>query len=74
VAVTLKSGQVFSGPLQHLDEFTISMYDASGDYHTWPRDAVKVDVHDPLAAHVALLRVYTDTDMHNMLAYLETLK
>jgi cytochrome c oxidase cbb3-type subunit 3 len=50
------------------------MYDASGDYHTWARNAVKADVHDPLAAHVELLRNYTDTDMHNVLAYLETLK
>ena len=37
-------------------------------------DAVKVDVKDPLAAHRALLTKYTDSDMHNMLAYLETLK
>jgi len=74
VTITLKSGQVLSGPLQHLDEFTVSMYDASGDYHTWPHDAVRVEVHDPLAAHAELLRTYTDSDMHNVLAYLETLK
>jgi cytochrome c oxidase cbb3-type subunit III len=74
VTVTLKSGQTLSGPLQHVDEFTISMYDAAGDYHTWARDAVTVEVHDPLAVHADLLRTYTDTDMHNVLAYLETLK
>lgn len=74
VTVTLKSGEVFSGPLQHLDEFTVSMYDASGGYHTWKRDVVTVELHDPLAAHAELLRTYTDTDMHNVLAYLETLK
>lgn len=74
VTVTLSSGQSFSGPLEHIDEFTVSMYDASGDYHTWARNAVKVDVHDPLAAHLHLLENYTDTEMHNVLAYLETLK
>ncbi|HXE10527.1 MAG TPA: cytochrome c [Bryobacteraceae bacterium] len=74
VTITLRSGQSFSGPLQHIDEFTVSMYDSSGDYHTWARNAVKTDVHDPLAAHLELLRNYTDTDMHNVLAYLETLK
>lgn len=74
VTVTLSSGQTFSGPLRHLDEFTVSMNDAAGDYHTWPRENVKVEVHDPLSAHVELLGKYTDDDMHNLLAYLETLK
>jgi cytochrome c oxidase cbb3-type subunit 3 len=40
-----------------------------------PRDArLKVEVHDPLAAHAELLKKYTDADMHNLLAYLVTLK
>ena len=33
-----------------------------------------MEVHDPLAAHAELLRQYTDADMHNVLAYLVTLK
>lgn len=74
VTVKLSSGQVVSGPLQHVDEFTVSMYDAAGEYHTWPRDAVQVEIHDPLAVHAKLLQIYTDTEMHNVLAYLETLK
>lgn len=74
VTVKLTSGQVFSGPLQHIDEFTVSMYDEAGEYHTWPRDTVQVEIHDPLAVHAKLLQIYTDTEMHNVLAYLETLK
>ena len=74
VTITLASGQSFSGPLVHLDEFTVSMYDASGDYHTWNRDGLTVSVHDPLAAHLEFLRHVTDHEMHNVLAYLETLK
>jgi mono/diheme cytochrome c family protein len=74
VTVTLPSGQAFSGPLRHLDEFTVSMNDAAGDYHTWERDKVKVELHDPLAAHADLLGKYSDDDIHNLLAYLETLK
>jgi cytochrome c oxidase cbb3-type subunit 3 len=31
-------------------------------------------VKDPLIAHRELLTRYTDSDMHNMLSYLETLK
>jgi cytochrome c oxidase cbb3-type subunit III len=49
--------------------------DASGEYHSFSRDPrLKIDVHDPLAAHAELLKNYTDSDMHNVLAYLETLK
>ena len=33
---------------------------------------VKVEVRDPLAAHHELLDRYTDADMHNVTAYLET--
>jgi hypothetical protein len=36
--------------------------------------AVKVVVDDKLQAHAALLPKYTDADMHDVLAYLQTLK
>lgn len=74
VTVTLPSGESISGTLKTLDDFNVSMYDSSGDYHSWPRDRVKVEVQDPLAAHRELLGQYTDADMHNLLAYLVTLK
>jgi len=34
----------------------------------------KVEIHDPLAPHKDLLRTYSDTDIHNLTAYLVTLK
>ena len=75
VTVTLPSGEKVSGKLEYLDEFTVSLADNSGTYHTWPRDRTKsVDVSDPLAAHKAMLPVYTDKDIHDLLAYLVTLK
>jgi cytochrome c oxidase cbb3-type subunit 3 len=74
VTVKLPSGQLFEGKLVHLDEFDIAMRDPSGQYHSWPRAAVEVTIHDPLAAHRALLDTYTDADVHNLFAYLETLK
>jgi cytochrome c oxidase cbb3-type subunit III len=75
VTVVLPSGESVSGKLEYLDEFTISLEDASGVYHTWPRDRTKsVDVVDPLAAHKALLPVYSDKNIHDLLAYLVTLK
>jgi len=61
--------------LEYLDEFTVSLVDNAGVYHTWPRDRTKsVVVVDPLAAHKALLTVYTDKDIHDLLAYLVTIK
>lgn len=74
VIVRLPSSEEVSGTLIHIDEFTVSMHDSAGWYRSFSRDKVKVDVHDPRAAHEALLPKYTDDDMHNLLAFLETLK
>ena len=74
VTVELPSGESISGTLAALDDFDITLRDSSGWYRSYPRAAVKFTVHDPLAAHRALLRKYSDADMHNLLAYLETLK
>jgi cytochrome c oxidase cbb3-type subunit III len=75
VIVVLPSGQTVKGKLEYLDEFTVSLVDTAGVYHTWPRDRTKsVEVIDPLAAHKAMLPVYTDKDIHDLLAYLVTLK
>ena len=63
-----------AGTIKRLDDFDVSMYDASGTYHSWPRDRVKVEMPDPLAAHRELLGKYTDADVHNVTAYLVTLK
>ncbi len=73
--VTLASGETFSGTVQYMDDFNIALRDSSGEYRSFSRDAgVRVDLQDPLAAHEGLLKKYTDADMHNILAYLVTLK
>lgn len=74
VTVTVASGETISGTLKRQDDFDISMYDAQGNYHSWPRDSVKVQIEDKLAGHRELLAKYTDQDMHNLTAYLVTLK
>ena len=56
------------------DEFTIAIIQPDGWYHAWPRDRVQVEIHDPRAAHRALTEKYSDSDIHNLFAYLETLK
>jgi len=77
VTVTLPSGQTYSGELVRIDDFSVGMTDASGAYHSWLLDdgsGIKVQIQDPLEQHVKLLHEVTDADMHNILAYLETLK
>lgn len=74
VTVTLPSGERISGELAHLDEFSVALRDTAGWYRSFPRDQVKVDVHNPLAAHRALLSKLTQDDIHNLFAYLETLQ
>ncbi len=59
----------------HLDDFNVSLRDSSGEYLSWTRTAaLKVEKTDPYAAHIALLDKYTDKNMHDIVAYLETLK
>ncbi len=76
VTVTLPSGKSYAGALEYLDDFSVALKDSSGEYHSWSTDGsgVKVTVHDPLKEHAELLKQYSDADMHNLLAYLETLK
>ncbi|HEU4387124.1 MAG TPA: c-type cytochrome [Blastocatellia bacterium] len=75
VTVTPPSGKAVSGTLKRIDDFHVSLYDASGTFHSWLRDGnLKVEVEDPLKVHRQLLDKYTDADIHNLLAYLVTLK
>jgi mono/diheme cytochrome c family protein len=74
VTVTLPSGEKVTGTLKRIDDIDVSLYDAAGNYRSWPRDRVQVEVEDRLAGHRALLPKYTDADMHNLTAYLVTLK
>jgi cytochrome c oxidase cbb3-type subunit III len=72
--ITSRSGEAVSGRLVHLDEFAVSIQDAKGWQHSWPRDTVTVEVKDPAAAHLKLLPQYSDADVHNIFAYLQTLQ
>jgi alcohol dehydrogenase (cytochrome c) len=74
VTVTLPSGETVSGRLAFRDEFTIALRDASGWYRSWPARQVKFSVDNPLDAHAEQVRKYTDADMHNVLAYVQTMR
>jgi mono/diheme cytochrome c family protein len=73
--VTMPDGQKVAGTLRRIDDFTVEMTDDSGTSRTIDRtDGVKVDIEDRLVAHRALLDKYTDADIHNLTAFLVTLK
>ena len=72
--VTLKDGQKFEGTVVHEDEFNIGITAQDGWYRSWPKNEVRIEIKDPLEAHRELMNKYTDADVHNLFAYLETLK
>jgi cytochrome c oxidase cbb3-type subunit III len=74
VAVTLASGQTIIGTLVYLDEFTVGLQDPSGVYRSWKTGDVQYKVDAPVDAHAELLPKYTDADIHNLMAYLQTLR
>ncbi len=75
VAVTLP-GETVEGRLVRIDDFLVTVGLADGMTRTFARkgDVPKVEVRDPMKAHKDLLSVYTDKDMHDVTAYLVTLK
>ena len=76
MTVTLPSGEKIEGALDRLDDFVVSLTEADGTHRSFriQGDVPKVELHDPLQPHRELLRVYSDDDIHNVTAYLVTLK
>lgn len=75
VTVTPASGPPIQGRLARIDDFTVSLITEDGTRKTFTRSAgPKVEVHDPAEAHRTLVQSLTDKDMHNVTAYLWSLK
>lgn len=74
VAVTLGSGETITGRLAYLDEFTVGLIDDTGFYHSWRTRDVQYKVDSPADAHVDLFPKYTDENIHDLMAYLQTLR
>ena len=73
VVVTLPSGEKIAGPLVHIDEFSVALRDAAGEYRSFARDRVKAEIQDRLAAHRNLLDKLTQSEIHDLFAYLQSL-
>jgi len=76
VTVTLPEGETLNGTLMWLTDFYVTLKDASGVVRTIARhgDSPKVVVTDPLQYHLEHMRTLTDQNMHDLTAYLVTLK
>ena len=76
VTVTLDPGDKVEGRLGRIDDFIVTLTEADGTPRSFRRDGdvPQVEVHDPLKPHKDLLPKYADADIHNVTAYLVTLK
>jgi cytochrome c oxidase cbb3-type subunit III len=76
VTVAQANGSKVEGRLVRIDDFSVTLVTADGTQQTFRRngDTPKVQVNDPLEPHMKLLTGYTDKDIHDVTAYLVTLK
>jgi cytochrome c oxidase cbb3-type subunit III len=75
VTVTMPDSPPVTGVLVGLDDFHVAIRDSAGAYRSWTRTpAMKIARNDPYAAHIELLDRLTDKQMHDVVAYLESLK
>jgi cytochrome c oxidase cbb3-type subunit 3 len=76
VTVTQASGQRVEGTLERLTDFIVVLTTPDGQHRSFGRQGSvpQVDIDNPLARHLELLPLYNDDDIHNVTAYLATLK
>ncbi|MGH9385423.1 MAG: c-type cytochrome [Vicinamibacterales bacterium] len=76
VTVTVPGSAPVVGRLLRIDDFIVTLVQDDGARRTFSRQGAvpKVDINDPLEPHRRLVLELTDRDMHNVTAYLATLK
>jgi len=74
VTITLPSGKTVKGTVAYQDEWTIGIHDENKAYRSWKVNKVRIAIDPGLDGHVALFPQYSDADIHNLTAYLVTLK
>ncbi|HEX4810883.1 MAG TPA: c-type cytochrome [Bryobacteraceae bacterium] len=74
--ITLPSGETVEGRLVRVDDFLITLTLSDGSQKSFRRtgNTPTVVIHDPLKVHRDLLSQYSDQDIHDVTAYLVTLK
>ena len=76
VKVTPAGGQTVEGRLARIDDFIVAVTLADGTRRTFTRTGAdpKVEISDPAEAHRKMVMALADKDMHNVTAYLWTVK
>lgn len=79
VTVSLDNNEQVTGQLRRRDDFFVSLTTDDGAYRSFPilrgRPAVtSVEVNDPMARHLELLKELSDDVMHDITAYMVTLR
>ena len=74
VTVTPSSGPALSGTLVERSDFYVTLRQADGTIRAVPATGANVVTMNPLQAHIDLLDRITDKQIHDAVAYLETLK
>jgi len=75
--VTLPSGEAITGQLLGINDFVVALRDESGGFRSFTRkddSNPDIQIHDPLKVHTDMLKSYTDENIHDLTAYLVTLK
>ncbi|MEY4760216.1 MAG: Cytochrome c oxidase subunit [Pseudomonadota bacterium] len=77
--IHFENGSEIRGVLRRMDDFTISLLTDGGQYRSFVRRSARpaitsVDIEDPLARHRSLWSEVSDAAMHDVTAYLATLK
>jgi cytochrome c oxidase cbb3-type subunit 3 len=77
IIATVKTadGATIAGRVTQVSDFKITLVGSDGQTHVIDRGAgVDVEMKDPLAPHQKLINTLKNDDLHNVTAYLETLK
>jgi cytochrome c oxidase cbb3-type subunit 3 len=77
VKVTPAGGQTIEGRLARMDDFIVAVTLADGTRRTFTRNGAadpKIEINDPADAHRKMVMALADKDMHNVTAYLWTVK
>ena len=76
VTVTLPNGKKIEGNLVSISDFYVGLTNETDGPQGFRRDGdiPKVEIHDPLAPHREIVQKIADKDVHDVTAYLVTLK
>jgi hypothetical protein len=77
VTVTPATGEPVTGPLLWIDDFNVALRDPQGNYTSFARLSEAnpgVEIHNPFKPHSDMIPRYSDAEIHNLTAYLVTLK